>query len=103
MMIGTPRRQTAVGCEMMVETHWLSIDASLDASTRRGRLGGSLLIAHRPDRFVARRIFISRPGRPANVQISVGRSGKHDPGAGVSDGRRQSTMVGVEGPKDHPV
>ncbi len=25
VMIGTSRRQTAVGCEMMVEAHWLSI------------------------------------------------------------------------------
>ena len=34
MMIGTSRRQGAVGCEMMVEAHWLTIDASFGASTR---------------------------------------------------------------------
>jgi hypothetical protein len=35
MMIGPPRRQSAIGREMMVEAHWLTIDASIDASTRR--------------------------------------------------------------------
>src|ERR1700722_6335398 len=104
MMIGTSRRQSAIGREMMVEAHWLTIDASFGASThRRALTGGVLPIAHRPDRFVARRIFIARPGRPANVQISIRRSGKHDPGAGVPDRRRQSAMLGVEGPEDHPV
>ena len=37
------------------------------------------------------------------MQISVRRPGKHDPGAGVPDCRRQSAMIGVEGPEDHPV
>jgi hypothetical protein len=38
MMIGASRRQSAIGREMMVEAHSLSIDASLDPSTRRWRL-----------------------------------------------------------------
>jgi hypothetical protein len=37
VMIGTSRRQSAVGREMMVEAHWPSIDASFDASTRVDR------------------------------------------------------------------
>jgi hypothetical protein len=64
---------------------------------------GSLLIARRPDRFVAGRIFSARPRRPTNVQISGRRPGEYDPCACVSDGCRQTAMFGVEGPEDHPV
>jgi hypothetical protein len=37
-MVGSPRRQSAVGCKSVVEAHWPSIDASSGLSTRRWRV-----------------------------------------------------------------
>jgi hypothetical protein len=63
LMIGTPRRQTAVGCEMMVEAHWLSIAASFGAATRRRRLNRRLFSDSASSRPLRRRAYIHCPPR----------------------------------------
>jgi hypothetical protein len=72
VMIGTSRRQSAVGCEMMVEAHWPTIDASFDASTRRWRLNRRSFSDSASSRSLRRQAYIHR--RP---KASRKRADKH--------------------------
>ena len=62
-----------------------------------------LRIAHRPSGLGIRSIFIAIPRRSADVEVGVGRSGEHDPRAGIANGRRKTAVPCVKGPQDHPV
>lgn len=48
-------------------------------------------------------VFVSFPWGPANVQVRIRGSGKHDHRARVPHHRGKTGGFGVEGPEDHPV
>ena len=63
MMIGTSRGKRAVGCEIMIEAHWLTIDHSIDAATRRWRLNRRFASDSAWSRPLRRLAHIQRPPR----------------------------------------
>jgi hypothetical protein len=63
----------------------------------------SFCVLHCPDRVVPRRVFVPIPRRATNMQIRVGCSREHDPRSRIADRRWQPAMLGIEGPKHHPM